>query len=130
MSDISGKTVYMVSTGEYSSFEYVAAFSRRIAAEAFAASLPKDHLAEVYEWVIDDFLAERRGSAFYEVVITSTGDVEECKRVPKSEAGDTRISPFSKVYGGRFLVRCWAKNKRHAAKVAMEQVMLHQAQSS
>lgn len=128
MRDISGKTVYMVSTGEYSSFEYVAAFSRRIAAEAFAASLPKHEMAEVHEWVIDDFLAERRGSAFYEVVIKANGDVEECKRVPKSEAGDARISSLPKLYGGRFLVRCWAKNKRHAAKVAMEQVM--QAQSS
>lgn len=112
--------VWMVSTGWYSSFGYVAAFSKREAAEAFANSLPRADRAEVHEFDVD---AEIQPPFTYFVEITPGGDVLSYEKTARRK----RNSVVHHKRDGNY--HCWisAENETAAAKIAMEEVMQRRA---
>jgi hypothetical protein len=124
-------TIYLTSSGEYSSWYVTGAFSTKEKAEAHAAYTGSDNGVE--EYVVDgEYNPALVGLRSYQVTMKPNGDVTDCavyytdyfkEYVDVSDLWDVSHTPF--VYkrehaGHRIYCYCLARDEKHAIKIANE----------
>lgn len=113
------KVIWAVSSGEYSDYRVNAVFSTKEKAEAYAARFNKlvRHRSDEYgveEYPLDPEMPEE-GLSCWLVFIEANGDI---KRV--DESGYSFDSTICRIHGGGWSVRCFARDREHAIKIAGE----------
>ena len=119
------KPIYLVSTGSYSDYTVVAAFTTLDKAEAFMAAIKTDYSGpfnEIEEIVLDSNVANlaKRGYACYTVIMLRNGEVEYINRCNinanyiASEFRIWRRPDKPDCFDARII----AKNEKQAIKIA------------
>lgn len=130
------KTIYIVTDGEYSDYQIVAVFDDEALAEAFRQHFGYEHGLE--EFTLNPATREvREGVTVYEVHMAKDGDVRGPVKsggyfdLPATEVSiwgyDHRSNQWTSIpymrkheWWNTLFVRCWAKDERHAIKIANE----------
>lgn len=124
------KTIYLVTSGEYSDYGIQAVFSKKVLAENFIASFSKNggsYIPTIEEWEMDpkDFIVPK-GYHAYKVSMDKEGN---------SRSVDTDTSHYFwknvRFFGKKeIVVECFARDEKHAIKIANEKRLFHIASNS
>lgn len=118
-------TVYVLTEGEYSDYHIVALFSSREKAEEARALCP-DSEVEEYELDALEIPEYPKGCVGWTICINANDNT--INRAFQCEALCNNFNP-EEIYldGGRhpsafpiFMVKCWARDKEHAEKIALD----------
>jgi hypothetical protein len=126
------KTIYVVTSGEYSGYGIVAMFDSKNMAELFVARFladPGDY-ARIEEWTLNEHSGGlRRGESSWLAWFDERGvitDFEQSNDAPTDSGAHIHpTGPFK----GRGYWRGWARNEEHALKIAQEQIMQAKARA-
>jgi len=110
-------TVFIVTAGSYSDFHVVCCCSDEDKAKELAAILD-DGGYESYE--LDDFPANVQGMQRYHVKMRKNGDTHEIFSSKPSSLSLNELDMSECVYDDLLHVTCWAKDEKHAVKIANE----------
>jgi hypothetical protein len=122
------KTIYILAEGFYSDYHIVATFSTNKLAEEAQRHCPDSHIEE-YEldsleipehppghtaWTVH--INAKTNTINYTGQLTSLGGYFE----PKEDYYDTPEGTFRYKYDPFYTVKCWARDKEHAEKIALD----------
>jgi hypothetical protein len=108
------KTVYVVTTGEYSDYGIDAIFDNEPDAKEFA----RVKAGHVTPWVLNKAPQCPRGKLRYGMMFDANGNVEEG---PNHETYDLQRGPSVKDWhDGTLEIRVWARDHNHAIKIAAD----------
>jgi hypothetical protein len=114
------KTVFVVTEGEYSDYHIEGIYSTPEIAKGIHGEN-----CDVEEWEIDRWSEEyRQGLYFFDVYMTRDGETNHrgtssvFRNPPPS--GSNVIIPYYKANTTEFCFRMWARDERHAIKIANE----------
>lgn len=123
-----GKIIYIVTEGVYSDYGICGIFSKKEYAQKYIemfVSDPED--ADIEEWLLDDFMGMiKKGYLRYVVYLnTSNFNLVELKT-------DNYSPKMSGMHGsdyrGNFYTYVFAKNEKHAIKIASERLAQYKAE--
>lgn len=124
------ENIYVCTAGEYSSYRIVAVFRRESDALRFAWTYLSWEPTEcISEWPLNKYLSHmNRGLHLFEVLMNKDGEVRRSELDPWDFSdAETPNSITYQAYTGRgrrdghrLLVRCWAKDEKHAIKITNE----------
>jgi hypothetical protein len=132
---MSGKTIYAVSSGDYSDYRVNALFSTREAAESFMATVKDDYYNAIEEYELDPPTVSliQRGYSVWRVVMRRDGTVENCDRHDPRERYNSDDVPSHRIwertkapaYKGRgipdaLMASVWARTEKQAVKIVNE----------
>lgn len=114
--------VYLVTSGSYSDYHIEAAFSTEELAEAYKKRWGDSYDSYVEEWDLDPVDPHQHPNlSFFQVQMWRNGDTLQCKSASPLSAEEDRIA--SPAWKGRMpllITYCWARDKKHAVKIANE----------
>jgi len=123
---MAGKTIFVITTGDYSDYHIVALFSTKEKAEeyiAWADKSARDFTGEIEEWELDgtnDNVRDAFKNRLQTWCIELHGMTGGFKSASKLGWPDYPGAEGSRNYNGDFYTTCWARDKKHAIKIANE----------
>lgn len=114
--------IFVVTTGEYSDYRISGVFSTKEKAEDFVNFVEKHnanrYYLEIKEYGVDEFSeASKKGFFVFRVEMDKQGN-------SKVSSKSALVSDFDKddinIWGGKLFMDCYAKDEKHATKIANE----------
>ena len=118
MKESTKKTIYAVTTGEYSDYRLLGVFSTKAKAENFKALTKSDYIEE-YE--LNGMMDHPKGMLWWEVSMDAEGNSREVTHenaIYSDSYKDSDWRPDGD--GSNVSFYLWARNEKHAVKVANE----------
>lgn len=114
------KTIYILTAGEYSDYHIVATFSTKELAEE-AMKLICEY-SQIKEYELDSLTIPEHPpghTAWYVRIDTKTGILAYTNKV---DVLNMNFSPSAKFFAtcSKYVVECWARDKEHAEKIALD----------
>lgn len=116
------KTIYIVTSGEYSDYKIEAVFTDESVADDFAADGPD---RQVEEWGVDDYRKRGDRRVGHYVAIARDGSVLDARALPFDGEPTTFDGPcYNPEYfftdRGLVGLHVWARDEKHAIKIVNE----------
>ena len=116
-------SVWVVEGGEYSDYHVIGIFSSKQNADRVAAMHPKVSYSEteVNEWDLDPCVDKvNKGLHVFDITMEPNGDTRKCEPDDWTDCTELYVRGAG-WYGGPCVQgRVWAKDKKHAVKIANE----------
>lgn len=120
---VENKSVWMITSGEYSDYGVVGVFStKELALEYKDAFNTSNYFHELYieEMILDpgNTSFHKMGRVVYRVMMDRDGNTQEIARDYNYRLTDSEFS--ANIVDYKLYVLCWATDEKHAAKIANE----------
>ena len=116
--------IYVVTAGQYSEYHIMAVFTSQHVADKYVETVNGggDVYAEVEEWEVDVLAPAVRGNLkpYLVQIKVESADVEKVVHTHWFRWGQEPSVSIASLYPQTMIVRCYAKDEQHAAKIAME----------
>jgi hypothetical protein len=126
------KKIYIVTSGTYSDYHICAVFLTKRPADAYAALFPKGYEeATVGEYTLGVPGPIPKGMQFYHINIAEGEEDSVVQMEPEFEDYYFKVKTTVSLGGRRsFWTDCWARNKKHAIKIAREKINQYRVENN